>query len=193
MNHPRLTPRNSVVLVIDIQEKLLHAMATATTLLRDVGFLLDVANVIGLPTLVTEQYPQGLGPTHPEIAKRLSDDRLAKVAFSCCGAPGLLAELKKLERPNVVLLGMETHVCVLQTALDLIADGFKLFLPVDGLSSRFAIDHQTALRRMESAGATPTSVESVAFEWLGGADHPQFKTVSKLVKERDTLLRAANG
>ena len=189
MNTPRLTQRNSVVLVIDIQEKLLAAMPTASALLRDAGFLLDVAKVLSMPVMATEQYPQGLGGTHPEIAKRIGEDRPSKLAFSCCGAPGLLTELKKLERPNVVLLGMETHVCVLQTALDLLADGLQIFLPVDGLASRFPLDHQTALRRMEAAGGIPTTVESIAFEWMGGADHPQFKVVSKLVRERDHLLR----
>jgi hypothetical protein len=79
---------------------------------------------------------------------------------------------------------METHVCVLQTVLDLLAEGLQAFVPVDGVQSRFRVDHDTALRRMERAGAVPTTCEATAFEWLGGSDHPQFKAVSKLVQER---------
>ncbi|MCX7666948.1 MAG: isochorismatase family protein [Gemmataceae bacterium] len=189
MNLPRLTIRNSAVLVIDIQEKLLAAIPSSESLLREVSFLLDVANHLEVPTFVTEQYPKGLGPTHPEIARRLKEDRPSKLAFSCCGAAGLLTELKRSDRPHVILLGMETHVCVMQTALDLLTDGLKVFLPVDGVASRFALDHETAIRRMEWSGVIPTTVESIAFEWLGGADHPQFKPISQMVRQRDQQRR----
>lgn len=185
----RLSTLNSALLVVDVQDKLLAVMPDAPGLVRDVGFLLDVANLLQVPALATEQYPQGLGPTNAELVRRLSGERPAKVAFSCCGAPGLLAELRRLGRPNVVVAGMEAHVCVLQTTLDLLADGLTVFLPVDAIQSRFAIDHETAVRRMERAGAVLTTAEATAFEWLGGSNHPQFKAVSKLVQERMKLLK----
>jgi nicotinamidase-related amidase len=182
--NPRLTPANSVVVVIDVQDKLLAKIPTAAALVRNVAFLIDTAQVLGVPVTATEQYPKGLGPTTPELARRLPPDRPAKTAFSCCGADNFLHELRRLERPNVVLAGMETHVCVSQTACDLLAAGLTVVLPVDALAARNALDHDTALRRLERAGAIPTSVEAVAFEWLADAAHPQFKAVSKLVIER---------
>jgi nicotinamidase-related amidase len=186
---PRLSVPNSVLLVVDVQDRLLAVMPDAAGLVRDVGFLLDVANLLKVPTLATEQYPQGLGPTNAELVRRLPPERPAKVAFSCCGAPGLLSELRRLGRPNVVVAGMETHVCVLNTVLDLLAEGLTAFVTADAVQSRFRTDHDTALRRMDRAGAVLTTAETTAFEWLGGSDHPQFKAVSKLVQERMKALR----
>jgi hypothetical protein len=159
-------------------------MPDAPSLVRDIGFLLDVANMLKIPSLATEQYPKGLGPTAAALVRRLAHERPAKVAFSCCGAPGLLSELKQLGRPNVVVCGMEAHVCVLQTVLDLLAEGLHIFVAADAVQSRFAIDQKTALKRMDRAGVILTTCEATAFEWLGGSDHPQFKPVSKLVRER---------
>lgn len=176
----RLRPDNSVLVVIDVQDKLLASIPTAAGLIRTTGFLADVAALLDVPVRATEQYPKGLGPTTPELAGRLPRP-VAKTAFSCCGAGTFLEELEMLQRPNVVVAGMETHVCVLQTALDLIAAGLHVFLPLDALGARFPLDHDTALRRLEAAGAVPTTAEAVAFEWVGDAAHPQFKAVSKLV------------
>jgi nicotinamidase-related amidase len=181
---PRPTAAASVLVVVDVQDKLLAKIPTAEPLVRSIGFLLDAANLFGVPTRATEQYPKGLGPTTAELAKRLPTDLPAKTAFSCGGAPGFLADLRTLTRPTVVLTGMETHVCVSQTALDLLDAGFAVFLPVDAIASRFAVDHETGLRRLERAGAIPTTAEAVAFEWAGDAAHPRFKELSKLVIDR---------
>ena len=181
---PRLSAIDSTLLVVDVQDRLLAAMPDAAGLIRDVAFLLDVANLLAIPAMATEQYPQGLGPTAAALAQRLPSDRLAKTAFSCGGAPGLLADLRRSGRPNVVVVGMETHVCVLQTVLDFLAAGLNVFVPVDAVQARFPIDHHTALQRMDKAGAVLTTVETTAYEWLGGADHPQFKPVSLLVRAR---------
>jgi nicotinamidase-related amidase len=180
----RLKVDTSVLVVIDVQDKLLVKIPTAKTLVQNAAFLLDVAALLGIPTRATEQYPKGLGPTTAELARRLTQPLPAKTAFSCCGAGTFLEELEMLRRPNVVLVGMETHVCVAQTALDLLQAGLHVFLPVDALAARGAIDHDTALRRLEQAGAVPTTTEAVAFEWMGDAAHPQFKAVSKLVIDR---------
>lgn len=184
MPAPRLLADDSTLLVIDVQEKLLVKMPDAAGLVRDVGFLIDAATLLRVPVVATEQYPKGLGPTAPDLARRLPPNLPAKLSFSCCGAAGLLDGLRASGRPNVVLAGMETHVCVMQTALDLLAAGLTVFLPVDALQARFRLDHDLALRRLESAGAVTTTAEAVAFEWMRGADHPQFKAVSKLIQER---------
>ena len=181
---PRFTAGSSVLVVIDIQARLLAKIPTATTLVRNAAFLLDVAALLDVPIRATEQYPKGLGPTAPEIAKRLPTPVPAKTAFSCCGADGFLADLRALGRSTVVLVGMETHVCVAQTTLDLLAAGYRVILPVDALGTRFAVDHETALRRMERAGAVTTTVEAIGFEWVGNSADPRFKSFTKLVVER---------
>jgi hypothetical protein len=183
----RLKAESSVLVVIDVQDKLLVKLPTAATLVRNAAFLLDVAALLGIPARATEQYPKGLGPTTPELARRLPSPLPAKTAFSCCGAGTFLEELEMLRRPNVVLAGMETHVCVAQTALDLLHAGLHVFLAVDALGSRFAIDHDTALRRLEQAGAVLTTAEAVGFEWVADAAHAQFKAFSKLIIERSQV------
>ncbi len=180
----RLRSESTAIVVIDVQDKLLAKMPGASALVRNVGFLVDVAKLLDVPVMATEQYPKGLGPTTVEIAVRLTPPVPAKTSFSCCGADTFLEELEMLRRPHVILVGMETHVCVAQTVLDVLAAGLHVHLAVDALASRATIDHDTALRRLERAGAIPTTVEAIAFEWLCDSTHPQFKAVSKLVIER---------
>lgn len=180
----RMRAENAVVVVIDIQDKLLVKIPTAAALVKNTGFVLDVATTLGVPVRATEQYPKGLGPTTVEIARRLPATLPTKTMFSCCGAGTFLEELEMLRRPNIVLVGMETHVCVAQTALDLLHAGLHVFLPVDALAARGALDHDIAIRRLEQAGAVPTTAEAIAFEWMGDAAHPQFKAVSSLVIAR---------
>src|SRR5205823_13543223 len=128
-------------------------------------------------------YPKGLGPTIASLAERLPE-RPDKVAFSCAAVPSVVETLHREARPKVVLAGIETHVCVLGTALDLLAMDFRVYVPVDAVCSRYAVDHDYALRRMEQAGAVLTTSETVAFECLGGAGHPAFQGVSTLVQQR---------
>src|SRR5262245_1383312 len=180
----RLRAESSVLVVIDVQDKLLVKIPTAASLVRNTAFLLDAAKLLDIPVRATEQYPKGLGPTTAELARRLPRQPPGKTAFSCCGAGTFLEELEVLRRPGVVLAGMETHVCVSQTALDLLAAGLQVFLPVDALGARAAVDHDTALRRLEQAGAVLTTTEAVAFEWVADAAHPQFKALSALVISR---------
>lgn len=180
----RLSSTDSILVVIDIQEKLLPKIKDGNTVVRNAGFLLDTAALLEIPVKATEQYPQGLGPTTAEIARRLPTPPPAKTAFSSCGAGTFLEEIEMLQRSNVVLVGIEAHVCIMQTAFDLLEAGLHVFLAVDAISSRSALDHDTAIRRLERAGAVPTTVEAVAFEWLRDAAHPQFKVISKLIIER---------
>ena len=180
----RLSAELSVLVLIDVQDKLLVKIPTAASLIRNAGFLLDVAGLLSIPVRATEQYPKGLGPTTGELIRRLAQPPLAKSAFSCCGAGTFLEELEMLRRPNVVLVGMETHVCVAQTALDLLKAGLHVFLPVDALAAHGAVDHDTAVRRLEQAGAVPTTAEAIAFEWIADSTHAQFKAMSQLVIAR---------
>ncbi len=179
-----LQSHDSILVVIDVQDKLLSRIPTATSLVKNIAFLLDVAQLLDVPVRATEQYPQGLGGTTAELARRLPRPPVAKTAFSCCGAGTFLEELEMLYRPQIVLTGMETHVCVSQTAFDLLQAGLQVYLPVDALGARFAIDHEIALRRLERAGAVLTTVEAIAFEWLRDAAHPQFASFRQLVIAR---------
>jgi nicotinamidase-related amidase len=117
------------------------------------------------------------------LARRLPD-RPDKVAFSACAVPAVVEAFHHQARPKIVVAGIETHVCVLHTALDLLSLGIQVYVAADAVGSRFAIDHAIALRRLEQAGAILTTAETCVFEWLGGASHPQFKAISVLVQER---------
>jgi nicotinamidase-related amidase len=183
MPHPtRMSAEDTALLVIDVQEKLLPKIQGADALVRNIAFLVDAAGLVGMPVLATEQYPKGLGATVGELARRLPP-RPDKVAFSCCAVPAVIEALNR-GRPKVVLAGIESHVCVLQTGLDLLAAGHRVFVAADAVGSRYALDHELALRRLEKAGAVLTTSEACVFEWVGGADHPQFKKISALVQER---------
>jgi nicotinamidase-related amidase len=188
MAHPtQLLAAESVLLVVDVQEKLMAKIPPAEYLVRNIGFLIDVARALDVEVAATEQYPKGLGPTHPAIAERLPSDRPAKVVFSCGGVPEVAAGLAG--RPSVLLAGIEAHVCVLQTALDLLARELRVFVAADTVASRDPADRDIALRRLERSGAVLTTAEAAAFEWLGSAASPAFKTVSALVQDRSRRLR----
>lgn len=135
-----------------------------------------------VPALGTEQYPAGLGPTVPQLAADLTI-LPGKLSFSCAGGDGFAEALESQTGIQVLLAGIETHVCVLQTALDLTAAGFQVFLAVDATGSRGEFDYATAVRRMESVGVTLTTTETVLFEWCRFAGSERFKEVSRLVRE----------
>jgi nicotinamidase-related amidase len=175
------------LLVIDVQEKLMAKIPGAGRLISNIGFLIDGARLLNVPVVATEQYPKGLGPTVPELAKRLPE-RPEKVAFSCCAIPSIVAGFRAKERSRIVLAGIESHVCVLNTALDLLAADFRVYITVDAVASRSAIDHETALARLEKAGAILTTVETALFEMTATASHPRFKQISALIQERMQAL-----
>jgi nicotinamidase-related amidase len=179
----QLSATDTAVLVIDVQEKLISKIFDHVALVRNIAFLLDAAKLLAVPAQATEQYPRGLGPTVPELAKYFPE-RPEKVAFSSCAVPSVIENLHRSARPKVVLAGIETHVCVLNTALDLLALDFRVYLAADALGARYRIDHDTALRRLEQAGAILTTTEGCVFEWTGGSKHPRFKEISVLVQER---------
>jgi nicotinamidase-related amidase len=177
-----MSPGDTALLVLDVQEKLLPAISERKQIVWNVRRLLDGAKILGVTVVGTEQYPQGLGPTAPELAERLGP-LPAKVRFSCGGCPGMIADLEQKGIGKILITGVETHVCVQQSVLDLLAAGWSVFVAVDAVGSRFEIDHVTALDRMNSAGATLTTTESALFEWCRIAGTQEFKQISKLARE----------
>lgn len=178
---------NGQLVVVDLQIRLLAAMSEPerAAMVKNTEILLQAAEALAIPALYTEQYPRGLGPTVPAIAERMPAMAhcLEKTGFSCCAADGFSKILKATGREQVVLAGQETHVCVLQTALDLIAEGYRVFVVEDAVCSRSAVHKQNALARMRDVGVVVTNTESVVFEWLRDAAHPQFKALSRLIHE----------
>jgi nicotinamidase-related amidase len=168
---------DSTLVVIDVQARLAAAMAAREPVVRAIGILLEAAARLDVPVVVTEQYPQGLGATVAEVADKLpaGATRLEKTSFSACAA--LL-----LERPQAVLVGMEAHVCVLQTALDLAAAGREVFVVGDAVCSRTQANYANAMARLQAAGIVVANYESVVFEWLRDAAHEHFRALSKLVR-----------
>jgi len=183
----QMSAADTGLLVIDVQEKLVPKILDADRLVRNIAFLLDAARLLNMPVQCTEQYPRGLGATVPELAAKLPE-RPDKVVFSSCAVPAVVQNFHREARPKIVLCGIETHVCVLHTALDLLALDFRVYVVADAVGSRYRVDHDVALWRMERAGAIMTTSEMCVFEWIGGAGHPQFKDVSRLIQERMKTL-----
>jgi nicotinamidase-related amidase len=191
----RMSTGDTALLVIDVQEKLLPKIHGAAAVERNIAFLLDAARLLQIPVAATEQYPKGLGPTVQELGKRLRRDSQApipdKVAFSSCAVANVVEGFYRDARTNLLLAGIESHVCVLHTALDLLGLNFRVFIAADAIGSRYPVDHETALRRLEQAGCVLVTSEMCVFEWLGGAQHPQFKAVSRLVQDRMKAFQPA--
>jgi len=178
-----LKPEKTALLIIDIQEKILPVISNYQRVVDNTIKLIKGFKIIGLPIYYTEQYPKGLGPTVSSITEELGDLKpFDKMSFSCSGAGDLFEEFKKKNLSQIVVCGIESHVCVQQTVLDLIENGFQVNLVADAVSSRKEIDYNTALQRMRQHGAEVTTTESILFELLNICGTPQFKDISKIVK-----------
>ena len=190
LRSPELLHRaSSRLLVVDVQEKLVVALSDASRerLIANCRFLVEGATLFGVPVVATEQYPKGLGSTVASLAELIAE-RPAKTQFSALECTGWgTAAASSDDRFQVVVAGMESHVCVLQTVLDLLASGYQTFVVVDAIAGRRDLDHQVALERMANSGATLTSAEAVLFEWCESASAPEFKQLSALVKGRGTM------
>ena len=183
IKNPITLDRNkTALLVIDIQERIYKAVRKHEKLIDNVLKLVKGAKLLNIPIYYTEQYPQGLGETADILKKELTGDAVQKLSFSCFGAENLFGELTSADISQVVISGVESHVCVQQTVLDLLANNFQVNLPVNAVSSRYKIDYDTAIRRMEKHGAEITTVESVLFELLQHCKVPEFKSISSLIK-----------
>jgi len=173
----------AVLVVVDIQERLMAAMDKREKLYRNSITMIEAAKVLGLPIVVTEQYPKGLGPTVSEIRGVLpSYSPIEKITFGCCGEERFMQEMKSVGRGQVILIGSETHVCVLQTCLGLLQEGYVVHTVRDAVCSRTKENFLTGLEIMREAGAVITSVEAALFQLLYKAGSEEFKTISRLVK-----------
>ena len=180
---PELMNRDdSALLVVDVQAKLLPLIPARERLVWNIRRLIDGAKILGVPVVATEQYPQGLGPTTPELASKLGTIP-GKLAFSCGECGQLFADWQQRGIWKVLVCGIETHVCVGQTVHDLLGEGFRVFVAADAVAARGIFDHEIALRRMDSSGATLTTIEAALFEWCERAGSPEFKQISQLIRE----------
>lgn len=184
--HPRLRRADTILLVVDVQERLLPAMSDAPHLLARCTLLAHAARTLEIPTLITEQNPTRLGPTCETLRAACDSENetaptVAKMQFSAITSA--IAQLIEIsQRPTILLCGIEAHVCVLQTALDLRERGHTVFAATDALGSRRDSDKTSALVRMQSVGVEVCSAESAVFELLGSADHAAFKSLLALIK-----------
>ena len=177
-----LDAQDGVLFIVDIQARLAPAMPDPEATIGRASILLAAAQRLDVPTVVSEQYPQGLGHTDQRLPLPPTARVFAKTAFSAARDPAILAHLEGLGRRRIVLCGMETHVCVLQTALDLLARGFSPAVAADAVASRSPERRRLGLERMAAAGVTIVDSEMVVFEWLGAAGTPAFKELSRLIR-----------
>jgi len=184
--HPNLVSiDNSLLLVIDIQSKLVAAMPEndADQMIDNSGRLIEAAETLDIPVLLTEQYPKGLGPTDHQLTEKLDQDTATfeKTGFSCLAADGFSEALEQSGRKQIIIIGLETHVCIIQTALELLNSSYQVHVVEDAVCSRKTEHKLFALQRMQQQGATITCHESVLFEWLKNSNHPAFKSISRLL------------
>jgi isochorismate hydrolase len=182
MSDWRLTPQNAALVVIDVQEKLMNVMPRRAETLASIQKLIGAARILKLPTLVTAQYIKGLGPVCAEIVEATPGiTPLEKMTFSCCGSEEFLRTLKDLRRQRIILCGIEAHVCVQQTAIDLMKD-YMVYITTDAVCSRKRHDHKVAIERLRDCGAVINTVESAVFELLRESGTEQFKQILPLFK-----------
>jgi nicotinamidase-related amidase len=178
-----LNKEDAVLVVVDIQERLAAVMSERKRVIDNCIHLIEAAKLLGIPIILNEQYPKGLGPTVTEIRDALqSYEPLEKVTFSCCRGDNFPGNLKNTGRKTVLLVGMETHVCVLQTCIDLLRQGFFVHAVSDAICSRTEDNFKTAIEFMRDAGAVITCTETVLFQLLERAGSEEFKVLSKRIK-----------
>ncbi|MCH7554345.1 MAG: hydrolase, partial [Chloroflexi bacterium] len=186
MAHPHLARADSSILVIvDYQEPFARGMEDSGPVADNIITLAHVAKIVGVPILVTEQSPEKLGPTIPKLQDPLSElgvyDPIPKVSFSCCGSEDFVQRVYDSGRDTLIITGIETHVCVQQTALDLASRDYDVYVCADAVGSRGRIDHEQALARMRQEGVWVTTVESVLFELCSRCDAARFKPMLEVI------------
>lgn len=177
------SPEKSVLFVIDVQEKLAPLMHEKDTLLKNIQILIRAAQGLDIPILWTEQLPDKIGPTVESIRRLMPAQKpIVKKSFGCCGEPNFTKALGALYRKQIIVTGIETHVCVYQTVSQLLAASYKVQVVADGLSSRTPENKEIGLARMRAEGGIITSMEMVLFELLKTAEHAQFKGILELIR-----------
>ena len=182
-----LNREDAVLVVVDVQERLVPAIHRELyeRSIRNFKIVIEAAGTLGIPIVLTEQYPKGLGRTVPDVVQALEGkpyERIEKVAFSCGRDEGFLAAIAKTARRQIVIVGMETHVCVYQTSVDLINAGYEVFVLDDAVSSRFLHNYQSGIASLRDAGAVVVSAETAVFQWMKVACTPEFKKISSLLR-----------
>ncbi|MFQ5824327.1 MAG: hydrolase [bacterium] len=182
--HPQILNRNrTALLIVDVQQKINAVMLYGDIVVNSIVKLIKACKILNVPIFITEQYPKGLGPTEPKILEALEGKvPIQKMTFSCCGVEQLISQFKEKNIQQVIVTGIESHVCVQQTALDLLEQNIQVHVPKEAVSSRNELDYQTALERMSKTGVVLTTVEAALFELLEEAGTPEFKEVSNLIK-----------
>lgn len=181
IDHP--TPENALLLLVDVQGKLARIMHESDAMIHQQGVLIEACRLLELPIVWAEQLPHKLGPTVPELAEKLEGHTpCAKGSFGCWGDEALRQAIRDSGRDRILLAGIETHVCVWQTAAALRAEGYEVHLICDAVSSRSAFNRDIAFRRMQASGVHLSNVEMVLFELMHAADHPKFRDVTRLLK-----------
>jgi nicotinamidase-related amidase len=178
-----LNKDDAVIVIVDIQERLAAVMDDRPTVVSNCLHLIEAAKLLGIPVLITEQYPKGLGPSVGEIREAIPSYRpIEKITFSCCREPRFVESLSASGKKKVILAGMETHVCVLQTCLGLFREGYTVHVAADAVCSRSKVNSETGLAFMRDAGAVVTCAETVLFQLLEKAGTEEFRAISKLIK-----------
>jgi nicotinamidase-related amidase len=179
---PRLDRTKACVVAVDVQEKLVPAMWNFAPVEKYVKAMILAARELGLPVIATEQYPKGLGATVPSVREALGSAPLVKMDFSCGADPTFMRTLEATGRRQAILVGIESHVCVFQTARDLLERGYEVFVCADAVTSRTEDHRRTALHALRAMGAFVTTAETALFELLGVCGTPEFKRISALVR-----------
>lgn len=180
---PKVT--SSVLIVVDLQPKFLSPIYEKERVVSRAKFLIQVANLLGVEVFASEQVPEKMGGTAPEISELLTlgDPPIRKSAFGCVDSEEFVLALEKRRRRQAIVIGIETHICVSQTALGLLDRDYEVVVCPDGVSSRTLEMHKLGMERIRDAGAAPIHTEAVVYEWLESADHPRFRDVLQLVKQ----------
>jgi nicotinamidase-related amidase len=179
-----ITPKETLLLVIDVQGKLASVVFQPELVEKNISKLIRSCKLLGVPSLYTEQYPRGLGRTVEPLRLMLDGEQpFEKLSFSCCGSPEFMKRLRALGRNDILVVGMEAHVCVYQTCVELLEFGYNVHLVTDAVSSRSEANRDLGIHCIERAGAVPTSTEMAIFELLRVADGDTFKAISTIIKE----------
>lgn len=183
MNRFFLDRDNTALLIVDIQDRLANIMKMRDEVIRNCLHLIEISKMLNIPIVVTEQYSKGLGPTVNEIKGAIpACQPIEKLTFSCCEEPNFLNEIKRLDKKTIILTGMETHICILQTCIGLLKEGFYVHLVRDAVCSRTKENWEAGVQFMRDAGAVVTCTETVLFQLLKIAGTEEFKTISKRIK-----------
>ena len=179
-----ITPKDTLLLIIDVQGRLAESVFQAGALAANIAKLLRATQILEVPVLVAEQYPKGLGRTIDSLRELVPGNLpVEKISFSCCATPDFMRQLRSFGRNDILVAGIETHVCVYQTAVELLEFGYNVHLVTDAVSSRSKANKMLGIRCIEKAGASLTSTEMALFELLRVAEGERFKAISKIVKE----------